>query len=63
MKRFKPKGEQRMGQLIAKFRQLTITAIETLPEFIDRIRDCCITEIRACDLSQMSTDKQIGIRA
>ena len=62
MKRFKPKGEQRLGRLIVKFEQLTMTAIETLPKFNDRIRDC-IDEIRACDPSQVPTDEQIAIRA
>ena len=40
MKRFKPKGEQRLRQLIVKFGQLTITAVETISEFLDRIRYC-----------------------
>ena len=62
MKRFKPKGEQRLGQLIVKFGQLMMTAAETLPEFTDRIRDC-VAEIRACDPSQVPTDEQVAIRA
>ena len=62
MKRFKPKREKRFGQLIVKFGQLTMMTIETLPEFIDRIRDC-IVEIRACDPSQVPTEEQIAIRA
>ena len=48
MKRFKPKGEQRLGQLIVKFGQLTMTAVETISEFLDQIRDCK-AEIRAHD--------------
>ena len=48
--------------MIVKFEQLTMTAIETLPDFIDRMRDC-IAEIRACDPSQVPTDEQIAIRA
>ena len=48
MKRFRPEGEQRSGQLIMKFGQLTMTAAKNLSEFINRIQDC-ITEIRACD--------------
>ena len=62
MKIFKPKEEQRLGQLIVKFEQLTMTAAESISEFLDRIRDC-IAEIRACDSSQVSTDKQTAIRA
>ena len=62
MKRFKPKGEQRLGQLIVKFGQLTMTGTETISEFLDRIRDC-IAEIRACDPSQVPTDEQTAIRA
>ena len=62
MKRFKPKGEQRLRQLIVKFGQLTMAAIETLPEFIDRIKDY-IAKIRSCDPSQVPTDEQIAIRA
>ena len=30
IKRFKPKREQRLGQLIVKFEQLTMTAVETI---------------------------------
>ena len=60
MKRYKPKGEQRLGQLIVKFWQLTMTAIENLPEFIDRIRDRT-AEIRACDPFQVTTDEQMEI--
>ena len=39
-----------------------MTAIETLPDIIDRIRDC-IAEIRAFDSSQVPTDEQVAIRA
>ena len=62
MKRFKPKGEQQLGQLIVKFGQLTMTAVETISEFLDRIRDC-IAEIRACDPSQVPTEEQTAIGA
>ena len=62
MKRFKSKGKQWLAQLTVKLGQLTMTAIETLPEFIDWIRDC-IAEIRSCNLSQVPTDEQIAIRA
>ena len=62
MKWLKPKGKQRLGQWIVKFGQLTMMAIETLSEFIDRIRDCT-AEIRACDPSQVPTDEQIAIQA
>ena len=63
MNRFKPKGEQRLGQLIVKFGQLTMTAVETISEFLDRIRDCK-AEIRACDPSQVPTEEQqTAIRA
>ena len=54
------KGQQRLWQLIIKFGQLTMTAIETLPDFIDRIR-YCIAEIRACDPSQVPSD-EAGIK-
>ena len=39
-----------------------MTAIETLSEFIDQIRNC-IAEIRACNPSQVSTFEKIAIRA
>ena len=56
------KGEQRLGQLIVKFGQLTMTAVETISEFRDRIRDC-IAEIRAYDPLQVPTEEQTTIRA
>ena len=48
---------KRMGQLIMKFGQLTMKAVETISEFLDRTRDC-LAEIRACDPSQVLTEKQ-----
>ena len=61
MKRFKSKGDQRLGQLIVKFGQLTMAAVETISEFLDLIRNC-IAEIRACDPSQVPTE-ETAIRA
>ena len=55
IKRFRPKGEQRLGQLTVKFEQLTMTVEETISAFLDQIRDC-IAEIRACDPSQVHTE-------
>ena len=59
---FKPKGEKRLGQLIVKFGQLTMTAVEIISDFLDQIRDY-IAEVRACDPSQVTTEEQTSIRA
>ena len=48
--------------LILKFEQLTMTAVKTVLEFLDRITDC-IAEIKACDPFQLPTEEQTAIRA
>ena len=57
MRRFSPKGDERLGQLLVKFGQLTMLYGEGPQEFTDRVLACKI-EIKAVDSSQVPTEEQ-----
>ena len=61
MRRFSPKGDERLGQLLVKFGQLTMLYEEGPQEFTDRVLACKI-EIKAVDSSQVPTEKQTIVR-
>ena len=61
MRRFLPKGDERLGQLLVKFGQLTMLYEEGPQEFTDRVLACKI-EIKAVDSSQVPTEKQTIVR-
>ena len=61
MRRFSPKGDERLGQLLVKFGQLTMLYGEGPQEFTDRVLACKI-EIKAVDSSQVPTEEQTIVR-
>ena len=61
MRRFSPKGDERLGQLLVKFGQLTMLFEEGPQEFTDRVLACKI-EIKAVDSSQVPTEEQTIVR-